>query len=324
MADKRPDNGRDERTAQRHSGATAMPSGTDMTRTADVAPPGSRERSESDVTGYSPMRDEDPAMRQGRYHRAAQMRMAQPRTSSDMATGMSSGTGMGMGGMGMGAGLNADTGTQQRGGFGMTRWGHSNTGERGDMQRGLGSGWDTRGDMRDAGYGDLRQGPYGTDDRDDRYASGRGPSANMGDQDTRHSLEMRRDTGDNYRQWDRTGYGGDERTMRQQGSQDSRERWDPLLGMGHASPGRPGMGMNMGQSSSTYTARSQDTAPTGTATYGMGTGTQSMGTQGMGTQSMGTGTQGRRRWQREPLTAREIMTRNIKTVRRDSTLREVA
>jgi CBS domain-containing protein len=31
-----------------------------------------------------------------------------------------------------------------------------------------------------------------------------------------------------------------------------------------------------------------------------------------------------RRWQREPLTARELMTRNIKTVRRDSPLREVA
>jgi CBS domain-containing protein len=298
MADRRTDNGRDDRTAQRPSGATALTGGTDMlSRTPDVAPPGSRERSESDVTGYSPQRDEDPSMRQGRFHRAAQMRMAQPRTSSDMGAGMGMGTGMGMSGMGMGAGLNADSGTQQRGGFGMTRWGHS---ERGDMQRGLGSGWDNRGggDMRDLGYGDTRQGPYGRDDRDDQFATGRGGSGRMGEQDTRHSLEMRRDTGDNYRPWDRTGYGAD---MRQERVQGSRERWDPVLGMGHASPGQPGMGMNMGQ----------DTLPAGTNTYGTGT-------------SMGTAPQSRRRWQREPLTAREIMTRGVKTLRRDSTLREVA
>jgi len=324
MADRRSDNGRDEQRTgqQRPSGATALTGGTDiMARTPDVAPPGSRERSESDVTGYNPQRDEDPAMRQGRFHRAAAMRMAQPRTSSDMATGMGASTGMGMGGMGMGAGLNADTATGQRGGFGMTRWGHSNMGQRGDMQRGLGSGWDNRGDMRDAGYGDMQQGPYGRDDRDDQYATGRGSgSGRMGEQDTRHSLEMRRDTGENYRQWDRTGYGGDERSMREQqrgqasGGQGSRERWDPLLGMGHASPGQPGMGVNMGQGG-TFTARGQDTGPTSTSTYGMGSSTQ---------QGTGMGTQGRRRWQREPLTAREIMTRNIKTVRRESTLREVA
>jgi CBS domain-containing protein len=317
MADRRTDNGRDDhRMGQRPSNGTATMGGTDMsTRTADVSPPGSRERSESDLTGYSPQRDEDPAVRQGRFHRAAAMRMAQPRTSSDMATGMSSGTGMGMGGMGMGAGLHADAGTGPRGGFGMTRWGHSDTAER-DMSRGLGSGWDNRGDMRDAGYGGMQQGPYGRDDRDDRSATGRGSMARMGEQDTRHSLEMRRDTGDNYRPWDRTGYGGEDRSMRedrgQHGNmgqygtpgQNSRERYDPLLGMGHASPGQPGMGVNLGQSG-TYTARSQDTGMSGSSTQHMGT-------------------QGRRRWQREPLTAREIMTRNIKTVRRDSPLREVA
>jgi len=306
MADRRTDNGRDEQRAgqQRPSGATALPGGSDMmTRTADVAPPGSRERSESDLTGYSPMRDEDPAARQGRFHRAAQMRMAQPRTSSDMGIGMGPG-------MGMGAGHHADTGRDERGGFGMTRWGQSTTGDRGEMARGLGSGWDSRGgsDVRDLAYGGgkQQQGPYGTDDRDDRYASGHGPSPRMGEHDTRHSLDMRRDSGENYRPWDRTGYGRDEREER---AQASRERWDPLLGMGHASPGQPGMGMNMGQGG-TFTARGRDTATQG------GTNTQG----GMGTQ----GTTGRRRWQREPLTAREIMTRNIKTVRRESNLREVA
>ncbi|HLL06834.1 MAG TPA: CBS domain-containing protein [Myxococcaceae bacterium] len=306
MADRRTDNGRDEQRAgqQRPSGATALPGGTDMMpRTADVAPPGSRERSESDLTGYSPMRDEDPAARQGRFHRAAQMRMAQPRTSSDMGIGMGPG-------MGMGAGHNADTGRDERGGFGMTRWGQSTTGDRGEMARGLGSGWDSRGgsDVRDLAYGGgkQQQGPYGTDDRDDRYASGHGPSPRMGEHDTRHSLDMRRDSGDNYRPWDRTGYGRDEREER---AQASRERWDPLLGMGHASSGQPGTGVNMGQGG-TFTARPRDTATQGS------TNTQG----GLGTQ----GTTGRRRWQREPLTAREIMTRNIKTVRRESTLREVA
>jgi CBS domain-containing protein len=346
MADRRMDNGRDDhRTGQRPSNGTASMMGSTEsptpTRTPDVAPPGSRERSESDVTGYNPERDEDPSLRQGRFHRAAAMRMAQPRTSSGMATGLSSGSGMGMGGMGMGAGLNADTsGTGQRGGFGMTRFGHSD--ER-DVQRGLGSGWDSRGgsDVRELGYGGggMQQGPYGTDDRDDRFASGRGGSMRMGDQDTRHSLEMRRDTGgENYRPFDRSGYGGDDRSLRedrgqysggpygntgsygntgvygnqpgnarqygQSQGQGSRERYDPLLGMGHASPGQPGMGVNIGYSG-TYTARGQDT---GASTSG--------GTS--------TGTSGRRRWQREPLTAREIMTRNIKTVRRDSPLREVA
>jgi CBS domain-containing protein len=308
MADRRTDNGRDDRTGQRPGNGPPMTGGTDMmARTPDVAPPGSRERSESDVTGYSPQRDEDPAMRQGRFHRAAAMRMAQPRTSSDMAAGLGSSTGMGMGGTGMGAGLSTDTGTSQRGGFGMTRWGHSNVGER--------SGWENRGDMRDVGYGvSMQQGPYGRDDRDDRYATGRGPSPRMGEQDTRHSLEMRRETGENYRPWDRTGYGGDERSLREERGQysggqygvqgqGSRERYDPLLGMGQASPGVPGMGVNIGQG--TYTARGQDTF-------------------GTGPQGMGTGTPARRRWQREPLTAREIMTRNVKTLRRESTLREVA
>lgn len=318
MADRRTDNGRDDRTAQRSGvpeNGVGMMGGTDVSRRSpDVSPPGSRERSESDVTGYSPERDEDPALRQGRFHRAALMRMAQPRTS---ATGLSAGSGMGMGGMG--AGLSPDSGTGQRGGFGMTRFGHSNMDER-EASRGRGYGWGERGgDVRDVGYGGgLQQGPYGRDDRDERYAASRGGSMRMGEQDTRHSLETRRDTGgENYRPWDRTGYGGDERSLREERGQYSGnlgqysgqgripgERYDPLLGMGHASPGQPGMGVNLGQGA-TYTARGSDTGVSGSSGTGMGT-------------------PGRRRWQREPLTAREIMTRSIKTVRRDSSLREVA
>ncbi|MDY7231364.1 CBS domain-containing protein [Hyalangium rubrum] len=298
MADRRTDNGRDDaRSAQQQQRSGMSDVSTGMmgsasvpSRSPDVAPPGSRERSESDVTGYSPARDEDPAMRQGRFHRAAAMRLAQPRTSADMGTGLHAGTPMGT-----------------TGHMGSTRPDSLNRDDRAGYR---GS------DMRELGYGGADQrGPYGRDDRDDRYASGVGTQMRMGEQDIRHSLEMRRDTGgENFRPWDRTGYGADERQLREErgqyssgqyGSQGrvSGERYDPMLGMGHASPGQPGMGVNLGQGG-TYTARSGDT-----------------GRMGMGSTDMGTG---RRRWQREPLTAREVMTRGIKTVRRDSPLRDVA
>jgi CBS domain-containing protein len=331
MADRRMDNGRDDtRSNGQRSGVPEngtpgiLGSGTDVSvrgtdvsrRSADVSPPGSRERSESDVTGWSPERDEDPSLRQGRFHRAAALRMAQPRTSTDVATGMGTGTGMGMSGMGTGAGMNT---------------------------RGILSGQE--------GLGSQRSGPYGQDDRNDRYAAGMGGGQlHMGEQDTRHSLEGRRDTGgENYRPWDRTGFGAEDRQLGNQGrfgtpqgqagnqgfqgtqgqmgmgtlgqyghqgqvgnqgfhgnqGQYSNERYDPMLGMGQASPGQPGMGVNMGQSES-YTARSSDT---GTSRSGHTGGLLS----GL-----------RRRWQREPLTAREVMTRGVKTVRRDSPLREVA
>jgi len=320
MAERRMDNGReDSRNAQRsgvpENGTPGILGGTDVSargtdvskRGADVSPPGSRERSESDVSGYSPERDEDPNVRQGRFHRAAALRLAQPRTTTDMATGMGTGTGMGMSGMGMGAGLNA------RSGLGLD--------ER-DESRGRGYGMSGRGE---GGYlgrseGGMPQGPYGRDDRDDRSATGMGGGQmRMGEQDTRHSLEMRRDTGgENYRPWDRSGFGGEDRGqpggqgqygmgsqgqygMGSQGQQRG-DRYDPLLGMSQASPGRPGMGVNIGQGE-TYTARGSETSrPEHKGVLG-----------GL-----------RRRWQREPLTAREIMTRGVRTVRRDSSLREVA
>ncbi|MBN1208944.1 MAG: CBS domain-containing protein [Myxococcaceae bacterium] len=309
MADRRMDNGRDDARSSQRSDVSpngpGAPGGTEAPRRADVAPPGSRERAESDVTGYSPNRDEDPSLRQGRFHRAAAMRLAQPRISRDVATGMGSGTGMGMGGMGMGAGLD-------------TRSGPLSTEEQGDVRG------------RSAGSGGYLQGPYGRDDRDDRSATGMGGGqVRMGEQDTRYSLELRRDTGgENYRPWDRTGFGGEERQLREdRGQYSSRqgpgnvgqygtqgqyggqgpysgERYDPLLGMGQASPGQPGMGVNMGQSTM-YTARGADVG-------------------GARPSGVGVGPPVRRRWQREPLTAREIMTRGVKTVRRDSSLREVA
>lgn len=315
MADKRMDNGREDTTRNGRGvpdngtpgmlGGDVPTRGTEVRR-ADVAPPGSRERAESDVTGYNPNRDEEPSLRQGRFHRAASMRMAQPRTSTDVGTGLGTGSGMGMSGMGTGAGLHT-------GGL--------------------------------LGSGGVLQGPYGRDDRDERSAIGSGGAQmRMGEQDTRHSLEMRRDTGgENYRPWDRTGFGGEDRGqpgpqgqmgtssynqgqhgMGSQGqygvgsqgqygvshqgqygmgSQGQRgDRYDPLLGMSQASPGRPGSGVNIGMSE-THTARGSDTSRP--EHRGMLAGL-------------------RRRWQREPLTAREIMTRGVKTVRRDAMLRDVA
>ncbi|MFL5344233.1 MAG: CBS domain-containing protein [Hyalangium sp.] len=323
MADRRMDNGRDDaRSSQRtgipENGTGSMMGGTDVSargidvskRGADVSPPGSRERSESDITGYSPERDEEPSVRQGRFHRAAALRLAQPRTSTDMASGMGTGTGMGMSGMGTGAGLN------MRGGYSGSSSGAMNRDERREGLR-------PSPDWGRGSQGSLSQGPYGRDDRDDRYATGMGGGQmRMGEQDTRHSLEMRRDTGgENYRPWDRTGYGAEERPLREergqysggqgqfsgnQGSQygnqgqSSGGRYDALLGMGQASPGQPGMGVNMG----TYTARGSDMG--GRRSGGMDVGGQP------------------RRWQREPLTAREIMTRGVKTLRRDCSLRDVA
>lgn len=294
MADKRLDNGRDD--SPRSNGRPTVPDngtpgilggdaparGTDGVRRADVAPPGSRERSESDVTGYNPERDEELSVRQGRFHRAAAMRLAQPRTSSEVGTGMGTSTGMGMSGMGTGAGLNASGA--------------------------LGSG------------GVLQQGPYG---RDDRSGGDSGDTQQrMGEQDTRHSLELRRDTGgENFRPWDRRGYGGEDRSQagmghpgqHAQGQRDTMgsgqrdprgDRYDPLLGMSQASPGRPGSGVNIGMSEP-GSGRGGDTDTSRSEHKGVLSGL-------------------RRRWQREPLTAREIMTRGVKTVRRDAPLREVA
>ncbi|SEU39425.1 CBS domain-containing protein [Myxococcus fulvus] len=143
MAHRGMDNGKDEAR-----GAAARP-GMETARPADAAPPGSRERGESDVSGWNPARDEAPSSREGRYHRAASLRMAQPRTAVE---------------------------------------------DRSD------EAWAS---------GGVQGGPYGRDDRDDRYATGVGPRARMGTQDQ----ELAPQPAD-YRSWDREGYGGEESRMR--------------------------------------------------------------------------------------------------------------
>ena len=271
MATRITDNGRDDpRTAQHPA-----PPGPGTHRTADVSPPGSRERGESDLTGYNPARDEEPSVRQGRYHRAAAMRMAQPRTNVDDST-------LG-GGMGM-----------------ARRFGAQRTGMMNMDDRDHDSGWEGT-EYQDRG------GPYGRDNRDGRYASGKGPMADMGEQD--NELPMQRA---DYRPWDRSGYGGEEpRPMqgpRMDPYRDERSRFHE--GGGRDMNDRQRMADRMREDrSQTFTA-----TPTGRSGTGMGS------RMGMDT---GTGA-GARRWQREPLTAREVMTRNVRTARRDSMLRDVA
>ncbi|NMO14040.1 CBS domain-containing protein [Pyxidicoccus fallax] len=259
------DNGKDDtRTAQRNP-----PMDPGMHRSADVAPPGSRERGESDLTGWNPARDEEPTTRQGRYHRAASLRMAQPRTHVD------------------------DRGTE--GDFGTRRTGMMNM------------------DDRDAGWegAEYARGPYGRDDRDTHYATGRGPRHDAGT----YENELPPQRAD-YRPWDRYGYGGeepmrgprtepyrDERSRLHEGFQrgddrysEQRQRGDDRQAEERQRVGDRIRGEDRGQY---YTAGTRGRTGTGTRT-------------------------GRRRWQREPLTAREVMTRNVRTARLDSPVRDVA
>ncbi|MCY1030055.1 CBS domain-containing protein [Corallococcus sp. BB11-1] len=192
-------------------------------RAPDTAPPGSRERSESDVSGWSPARDEEASARQGRFHRAAAWRLGQVRTQVD------------------------DSGA----------WSGDREGERGGSAGPYGR--DDR-DVRSA----TGQWPRSSDDRDARASAGQAPGRTAGDQE----LEMPRQRAD-YRDWDRTGYGGEEPLLRDRRPQAPREQ-----------PARA--------------------TPSSASTPS------------------------RRRWQREPLTARDIMTRAVRTARHDSTLREVA
>ncbi|RYZ37073.1 MAG: CBS domain-containing protein [Myxococcaceae bacterium] len=258
-------------------------------RPPDTAPPGSRERAESDVSGWSPARDEEPAARQGRFHRAAAWRLGQVRTDVD-DTGAWREDREGERGGAVGPygrddrDVRSATGQPPRereerdvrspGGRDARSAGAQETSDR-DMRSASGQ----RPSVRD--MGDVRpvavqnpyrggatstreQGAYGVDDRSER-SSGQVARRVMGDQE----LEMHPQRAD-YRDWDRTGYGGEEPLLRDRRPQAPRE------------------------------------------------------TPARSTPSPTSGPTSRRRWQREPLTARDIMTRAVRTARRDSTLREVA
>lgn len=235
------------------------PNGTpgERERRAAEAPPGSRERSESDVTGWSTERDEPPEVREGRFHRAAQLRMAQPRTEE-------------------GAPPPEDD----------TRF------ERGPHRRHWGRGRPVERPSRTAS---VPHGPYGRDDRAEDDASGMGPGPLLGEQERFHSLEETHPSRE-YRPWDRTGHGPGARAPDEErggpGRRGHEEReWEDR----HGAEQHEGTG----EVYSELVGMGQPAAPR-------------------------TGTRRRGRWHREPLIAREIMTRQVKGARLDSGLREVA
>jgi CBS domain-containing protein len=250
MAQRTLDNGKDDNRAQR-----SPPPESGTHRSADVAPPGSRERGESDLTGWNPARDEEAAARQGRFHRAASLRMAQPRTNVD------------------------DRGADTR-------------------RTGLASMED-----RDAGWEgtEYGTGPYGRDNRDGRSATGRGDRRDMGMLE--NELPPQRA---DYRPWNRYGYGAEEphemQGPRAEPYRDERSRY-------HEGGPRGGERyreerQRLGDRLREDRGRAYPPGPTSRADTEMGT--------------------GRRRWQREPLTAREVMTRGVRTARLDSPVRDVA
>ncbi|MFY2560467.1 CBS domain-containing protein [Corallococcus terminator] len=275
MAHRSLDNGKDEKLGTSRPGV-----GTEPVRQADASPPGSRERGESDVSGWNPARDESPSVREGRFYRAASLRMAQPRTD-----------------------------VEDRGG---AEWAH----------------------------GGVRGGPYGRDDRDDRYATGIGPRAMMGE----HDQELAPQPAE-YRSWDRTGYGGDEgRARREPRSREEihgarrAEREDDRSWREEQARREPGdfEDRSRGEVSSgrefTFEARprrassSDDRVRTDSRVRDERTRVADHMREDR-SQDFRMGPIAaveRLRWQREPLTARDVMTRNTRTARRDSSLRDVA
>ncbi|NOJ80128.1 CBS domain-containing protein [Myxococcus xanthus] len=273
----------------------SMDNGRDEThREADVAPPGSRERAESDLTGWNPARDEESSTRQGRYYRAATMRMALPRTQVD-------------------------------------------DGPREDV------------------YGTPPEdsGPYGRDDRDSRYATGWGPRHDTGEQD----VELSRQRAD-YRPWDRSGYGGGggepSRTQPPQGEPyrdvrfhgrergahgeerhgDARPRYrmdrstSPGAGRDEASTHRgEGAASAWARDEASTQRRAGTGAPSLTGARRDGASTQVYTAVAGHSEASTSRRDGRARtgrWHHEALLAREVMTRNVRTARPESPLRDIA
>ncbi|HEX8441359.1 CBS domain-containing protein [Archangium sp.] len=286
MAQKYTENGRDVPT--RPAPANGTPSSDrERERRAAESPPGSRERSESDATGWSPERDEDPAAREGRYHRAAQLRLAQPRTE--------------MGAPPSGDDTRHDLGSQRR-----------------LLHR------DRPVERPGRVPTDTDYGPYGRDDRAADSATGQGRGPLLGEHDREHSLDMRHPPRD-YRPWDRTGAGPD----------------TPPLGRGpYTEPGGRETFNTGAQEQPRHEGRVHRHGPREERSWEEDrpgqdrreepregySGLMGMGPAGtVSRESRPRTEQGRGgRWKREPLNAREIMTRHVKSARVDSSLRDVA
>ncbi|WPB77457.1 CBS domain-containing protein [Archangium violaceum] len=273
MAQRHTDDGRD--TPVRGS----PPNGThaERERRAAESPPGSRERSESDVTGWSTERDEPPEVREGRFHRAAQLRMAQPRTEE-------------------GAPPPEDD----------TRY------ERGPQRRGLFHRGRGRPVERPTGLtASVPHGPYGRDDRNADDASGMGSGPLLGEQERYHSLEDDHPPRE-YRPWDRSGTG------QEPGAKAPYVEEERMTRTGGYGPREP-----RDRESRWREERWREDRPG--AEQRAGTGEVYSDLMGMSqTGAPRTEPQRRGRWKREPLNAREIMTRTVKSAQLESSLREVA
>lgn len=311
MAQKSMDNGTsDARTPQR-----PIPGESPTARTADMAPPGSRERAEGHTTGWTPEREaEDAQLRQGPFHRAAQERLYQPRDTPDTAR------------VGSYSGRVPRRGPPRPLEEGEETWARFHGGPLDRPYRTYPSpGMRAREDERlrwdDTSRTWREEEPgYPRDDaaRLERIRRGGEARADTNFRDT--ALDERWDVMDRFdeqrleeaRRYDVSqGRGGmrpsprglrgeDWRRDEERARFEERGRYDVALGLDGASPGIPGRGLLPGGRPVSRTEA-----------------------RGLDTRGLETDTTGRR-WQREPLTARELMTRTIKTVRRDSPLREVA
>jgi CBS domain-containing protein len=283
MAQRHTDDGREIRTSP-----PGTPAGERERRAAE-APPGSSARAETDVTGWSPERDEPPTAREGRFHRAAQLRLAQPRTEVGAPPPQYD--------------TSADVGKPR-----WRLWG-----------RGRHAGPSAR-------IPAAAHGPYGRDDRAYESPSGQGAGRVTGEQDRWHSLDTPHPPRD-YRPWDRTGPGAE----------------DPLLGRGLSTePGEhetfhPGGLEPVYEEEMGPEARWREDQWRREAREWVGRPREAGGTSGEYSGVMGLGqgvpsrearpeaeTGRRGRWSREPLLAREIMTRHVKSAHLNSSLREVA
>lgn len=275
MAQRHTDDGRDVPARTSPPDGIPREGERERERRAAEAPPGSAERSTSDATGWSPERDEPPEVRQGRFHRAAQLRMAQPRTEEGVPPQDDT---------------RYDAGPPRR-----HLPGHHRTESR---------------QVRPVTGSDY--GPYGRDDRAVDDASGMGSGPLVGEQDRYHSLDAPQQPHREYRPWDRTGPGVTaERTRAEErGTRDT---------------GRGPRDTRGGYEQRRYEEREWEDQPG----QRKGTGEVYSGVVGLGQPGQPgpsrEETQRREgRWKREPLTAREIMTRHVKSVHLDSSLREVA
>lgn len=242
----------------KHPNSNGVPGERERERRAAEAPPGSRERSESDVTGWSPERDEPATVRQGRFHRAARLRMAQPRTEEGPPPPEDD--------------TRYDTGPR-RGRFPFSR-GHAAA--------------------RPESASSEDYGPYGRDDRTLDSPTGQGTGPRMGEQDRTHSLDAPH-TPREYRPWDRTG-----------SDTAPRGTFEPRRREAHTWEDRPAP------------ERSRDAASEGYA------GRVAVGQPVIPSREPRPETGRRGRWAREPLTARELMTRHVRGAGLDSGLRDVA